>query len=263
MIKNGSGASAPHKDKPETVNAGLKSHLRKNNNGSGVLTPQNNNGDGALAPHKETQVEINAGLKPHPLRDDNVDGTKALLPKRHSHLPHIDLEGYCQFVTFRTFDSVDEFVRKWGFNSAIKNKETQLRIDEYLDTSTNGAYLQDDILGYLYDFLIAHDKKLYELSAFCVMNNHVHILFKPLESLSKVMQMLKGASAKKINELLGKNGKFWDDDYYDKAIRDEKHFWVVYEYIKNNPLKIGGAEAPLPSVGGASTPLPRFYGIFE
>ncbi|MFA5455189.1 MAG: transposase [Sulfurimonas sp.] len=248
MIKNGSGVLTPHKE----TSSGLKSQPRKNNNGSG-----------ASAPHKEKSEAVSAGLKSQPPRDDNVDGTKVPLPKRHSHLPHIDLEGYYQFVTFRTFDSVDEFVRKWGFNPAMKNKETQLGIDEYLDTSTNGAYLQDNVLGYLYDFLIAHDKKLYELSAFCIMNNHVHILFKPLERLSKVMQMLKGASAKKINELLGKNGKFWDDDYYDKAIRDEKHFFVVYEYIRNNPLKIGGTKVPLPGVGGAEATLPRFYGIFE
>lgn len=89
--------------------------------------------------------------------------------------------------------------------------------------------------------------------ALVIMNNHVHILFKPLQSLSKVMQMIKGVSAKKINELLGKNGRFWADDYYDKAIRDEKHFWVVYEYIKNNPLKICDTKVS----------LPRFYGVYE
>jgi len=194
---------------------------------------------------------------------DDKCWAEAPLPKRHSHLPHIDLEGYYQFVTFRTFDSVDEFIRKCCFSPAMSNKEKQLHIDEYLDTSTNGAYLKDDILKYLFEFLISHNKKLYELVAFCIMNNHVHILFKPLERLSKVMQMIKGASAKKINELLGKNGKFWADDYYDKVIRDEKHFWIVYEYIKNNSLKIGDTKVSLPIQGWAKAPLPRFYGIFE
>jgi putative transposase len=263
MMKNGSGVLTPHKENSETVSAGLKSHLRsESNNGSGVLTP-----------HKEIEMETNAGLKSHFQRDDNVGEVKTSLPKKHSHLPHIDLEGYYQFVTFRTFESVDEYVRKWDFSPVISNKEKQLRIDEYLDISTNGAYLQDDVLKYLFEFFISHDKKLYELSAFCIMNNHVHILFKPLKNLSKIMQMLKGASAKKINEILGKSGKFWADDYYDKTIRNEKHFWIVYEYIKNNSLKIGGAEAPLPKKNGIDTlvsesnceaeaPLLRFYGIF-
>jgi REP element-mobilizing transposase RayT len=204
----------------------------------------------------------NSGTKVPPPKEKY--DTKVPLPMKYSHLPHIDLVGYYQFVTFRTFDSIDEFIRKWDFSPAISNKEKQLKIDEYLDTSINGAYLQDKVLEWLFEFLLQQDKKLYDLVAFAIMNNHVHILFKPLQSLSKVMQMIKGVSAKKINELLGKNGRFWADDYYDKAIRDEKHFWVVYEYIKNNPLKIDnrGTEVPLPKSGAKAT-LPRFYGIYE
>lgn len=48
--------------------------------------------------------------------------------------------------------------------------------------------------------------------------------------------------------MVGKSGKFWADDYYDKAVRGEKHLAVVYEYVKNNPLKIGEAKASLPKV---------------
>jgi len=247
------------------------------------------NGSEALASQKEMREEAYAGLKSHLRRDEKRGGTevtlpigtdtlvsknnKTPLPRKYTHLPHIDLKGYYQFVTFRTFESVDEFVRKWDFSPAMSNKEKQQKIDEYLDLSIKGAYLKDDILKYLFELLITNDKKLYELVAFCIMNNHVHILFKPLESLSKVMQMIKGVSAKKINELLSQKGKFWADDYYDKAIRDEKHFWVVYEYIKNNPLKIGGTEVPLPigtstlvsenNICEVKSPFPRFYGVFE
>jgi hypothetical protein len=52
--------------------------------------------------------------------------------------------------------------------------------------------------------------------------------------------------SQQLCEQFGKSGKFWADDYYDKAIRDEKHFRVVYTYIQNNPLKIGGTKVPLP-----------------
>jgi len=229
-MNNGSGTSVPQKENTNSINAGLKSHLRKE-----------------------------AGVKPH---FQEISGTEVPSPK-YSHLPHIDLEEYYQFVTFRTHDSVDEYIRKWDFSPALSNKEKQLKIDNYLDTSTNGAYLEDEVLEWFFEFLLQQNKKLYELVAFAIMNNHVHILFKPLQSLSKVMQMIKGLSAKKINEFLGKSGKFWADDYYDKAIRNEKHFWVVYEYIKNNPLKIGGTKVPLPNNSGVKTPLPRFYGVYE
>lgn len=230
MMKNGSEALASQKEKIEGVNAGLKSHFRRDEKIGGTEVP--------LPIGTDTLV---------------LENNKTPHPRKYTHLPHIDLKGHYQFVTFRTFESVDEFVRKWDFSPAMSNKEKQQKIDEYLDISIKGAYLKDDILKYLFDFLISNDKKVYELVSFCIMNNHVHILFKPLESLSKVMQMIKGVSAKKINELLFQKGKFWADDYYDKAIRDENHFLLVYEYIKNNPLKIGGVK----------TPLPRFYGAFE
>lgn len=102
-------------------------------------------------------------------------------------------------------------------------------------------------------FIQAHHLVLYELIAFCIMPNHVHLLIKPLIDLDKLMQKLKGGSAKLINENMGAKGRFWGSDYYDKLIRDEKHFSVVYRYIKNNPLVLNEAKAS----------VPRFYGVYE
>ena len=176
---------------------------------------------------------------------------------KYTHLPHVNIDGYYQFITFRTFDSVDEYVKKISSTNQ-PNQTKQQQIDDYLDSSTNGAYLNGKILEFLYEFLKSKDGVLCELVAFAIMNNHVHLLIKPLESLSKIVQSIKGGSAKIINEMIGKSGKFWADDYYDKVVRDEKHFAVVYEYIKNNPLKIGEAEASLPmKKSEAEASLPR------
>ena len=164
---------------------------------------------------------------------------------KYTHLPHINIDGYYQFITFRTFDSVDEYVKKISSTNQ-PNQTKQQQIDDYLDNSANGAYLNGEVLEFLYEFLKSKDGVLCELVAFAIMNNHVHLLIKPLESLSKIVQSIKGGSAKIINEMIGRSGKFWADDYYDKAVRDEKHFVVVYEYIKNNPLKIGEAKVSLP-----------------
>jgi len=128
-----------------------------------------------------------------------------------------------------------------------------MEADHYLDSSSQGAYLKGDILCYLNDFLKHPRNDTYKLIAFSVMPNHVHLLLKPHIELSLMMQQIKGSSAKAINELLGKRGQFWAKDYYDKAIRDEKHFSIVYQYIKNNPLKLNDAHGP----------IPRFYGIYE
>jgi len=84
------------------------------------------------------------------------------------------------------------------------------------------------------------------------MPNHVHILFKEKRELSACMRILKGGSSYKINRLLNKKGNFWTKEYYDKFIRDEKHFEIVYNYIKNNPIKANLHDA-----------RERFYGIYE
>lgn len=258
-------------------------------------------------------MKVESGLKPRVRGAGNMTTVAGLKPRsalavmgeaetslsKHRHLPHIDLVGHYQFITFRTFDSVDDFVKKLS-TGAQSNAKKQLAVDAYLDQSPKGAYLTGEVLDFLSAFLKSKDGVLYELVAFAMMSNHVHLLIKPMAGLSQVMQAIKGVSARTINTMLGKTGKFWADDYYDKLIRDERHFAVVYEYIKNNPLKIQnegqgfssaeivvdtfGAEAPIPrggliesdraeapiprcelaGVDGAKAPTPtRFYGKFE
>jgi len=94
-------------------------------------------------------------------------------------------------------------------------------------------------LEYLKSFLKSKDKDIYDLVSFVIMPNHIHILFKQNIALSKIMQILKGSTSFKINKMLKRSGAFWEQNYYDKVIRDEKHFNLVYDYIKNNPIKVG------------------------
>jgi len=171
---------------------------------------------------------------------------------KHSHLLHIDINDHYQFITFRTQDSVDAYLKKL-VKQNLPNRERQLAIDQYLDQSKSGAYLNGDVLLAFNTFIKTKDTVLYELIAFCIMPNHVHLLIKPLDKLAKVMQNLKGGSARLINEMMGRKGKFWALDYYDKLIRDAKHFSVVYHYIKNNPAVLCEAKVS----------PPRFYSIYE
>ena len=170
----------------------------------------------------------------------------------HKHLHHIDSPNHYQFVTFRTYDSVDLYLKKILSNSLPQNKKQQ-EADNYLDQSNNGAYLNYRILNFLYEFFRKKDNELYKLMAFCIMPNHVHLLIKPLLELPVMMKNIKGSSAFQINKLLRKKGIFWANEYFDKLIRDEKHYNVVYNYIKNNPRNIILAKDE----------LPRFYGIYE
>ncbi len=154
------------------------------------------------------------------------------------NLPHFNAENRYQFVTFRTYDSVDAIVKKKN-NENVKVQIKQFEIDKYLDESSKGSYLNGNVLEFLKLFFHEKDNELYDLTAFCIMPNHVHILFKQKEALKDIMKILKGSSSITINKLLDRNGKFWENGYYDKIVRDEKHYETVYNYIRNNPLKVG------------------------
>lgn len=189
-----------------------------------------------------------------------VNETKAPSPRTYTHLPHIDLDGHHQFVTFRTADSVDEYVRRLS-KSGLDNKIKQYKIDDYLDHSSQGDYLRGEVLHALYEYLLGKDKELYGLMAFAIMPNHVHMLFRPNRGLDSVMKTIKGGSAHMVNSILGRSGKTWAPDYYDKLVRDEKHFHTVYDYIRNNPFKAGLRDLDeryygVYEEGGVKTPLP-------
>ena len=55
------------------------------------------------------------------------------------------------------------------------------------------------------------------------MPNHVHVLLLPLISASKLLQSLKGYTARQANLLLGRTGKkFWQAESYDHWVRDDR-----------------------------------------
>ncbi len=76
----------------------------------------------------------------------------------------------------------------------------------------------------------------YTLTAYVIMPNHVHVMINayPGFELGKVVKSWKSYSAKSINEAMGNAGRLWQHGYWDRYIRDEKHFYQTLEYIKKN-----------------------------
>src|SRR5690606_31814637 len=95
------------------------------------------------------------------------------------------------------------------------------------------------------------DGERYELHAYCIMHNHVHLLLRALKSddleyykISDIIQSLKRFSTRKINELLGRLGALWDGFYFDRVIRTKKNYANVVEYIRMNPVVAGLVTKP-------------------
>ena len=95
------------------------------------------------------------------------------------------------------------------------------------------------IYVYICDSLLHFNDERYQLASFAIMPNHVHVLFRPFEdhALASTLKSWKGFTAREINKNLGTTGTLWQDEYWDRLIRNEQHYFTVAEYIRQNPVK--------------------------
>ena len=63
-----------------------------------------------------------------------------------------------------------------------------------------------------------------------IMPNHLHLLFKPLVPIDKLIKAWKGAFSSKHGK-----GSIWQERYRDTLMRDSKHFANCVRYIRRNP----------------------------
>ena len=114
------------------------------------------------------------------------------------------------------------------------------RVDKWLDQGMGSCVLREEKNARIvYDALLHFHGERYCLDCFVVMPNHVHVLFSLAESFSldKVMKSWKGFTSREINKRMKKKGNLWQEEYWDRLIRSEKHFYKVRSYILDNPAK--------------------------
>jgi putative transposase len=119
--------------------------------------------------------------------------------------------------------------------------------DHCLDHSEDGPMLlRDDALARIVEESILHGaSERYELFAWCVMSNHVHVLLTPKWELRCITQGIKGFSARQFNLLQGVVGRIvWQDESYDRWARDEEEFYRIIAYIENNPVAADLCKSP-------------------
>jgi REP element-mobilizing transposase RayT len=132
------------------------------------------------------------------------------------------------------------------------------KFDEYLDkVNTGELYLNDErVAKIVADTIHFLDGKKYDLICYCIMPNHVHIVFSVGQfsklskdnigqvgnlsyNLSPILHTLKLFTAREANKILHRTGAFWQHESYDHIIRDEKELYRIVEYVLNNPVKAG------------------------
>ncbi len=89
------------------------------------------------------------------------------------------------------------------------------------------------------------------LHAIVVMPDHVHLLLRPLRDeigwpfpLVDILQCFKGATAHRINKLLGTSGPVWEEESFDHVLRSDESLKEKCEYIMQNPVAAGLVRKP-------------------
>ena len=160
------------------------------------------------------------------------------------YLPHFDAE-IPQFITFRLHDSLPRSVLL-GWQEELKREQRSAvqailrrRVEAYLDQGHGCCDLKNPLVANMVqNALLFHDLTKYRLTAWCVMPNHVHLVCTPNmgHSLAEIAHSLKSFTAKEANKLLGRTGHFWQKEYFDRYIRNARHYGKVVAYIENNPV---------------------------
>lgn len=186
------------------------------------------------------------------------------------YLPHFDAPGVIQHITYRLADSLPK--------EALARIEQELptlpvekqdierrrRIEAYLDAGHGSCVLGRPAAAKLViETWLRFDGERYRLPAFVVMPNHCHVLIECLDgcSLGKIVNSWKTYTARWINAHVigagcrvgyragarrsqGGSQGLWQRDYWDRYIRDERHFHAAKAYIENNPVAAGLVTAP-------------------
>lgn len=193
------------------------------------------------------------------------------------HRPHFQPSGATLFVTFRLHGSLPKHVieqLKEQYNRLnqmmmqytledkqgkeyqryyAQQKQLISKYDDYLHQSTTGPhYLKDENIARLVCSSMKYwDQKKYDLLAYCVMSNHVHNVFTPLETnggefytLESIMHSIKSYTATEANKFLNRKGKqFWAHESFDHYSRSNEETERIVSYVLNNPVKAGLVES--------------------
>jgi REP element-mobilizing transposase RayT len=85
------------------------------------------------------------------------------------------------------------------------------------------------------------DAVRYDLWAWCVMPNHVHVVVQPRSGfqLSKIIQGWKSFTSRQINLLLDRHGQLWQAEPFDHLVRSYDKLQKFIQYTYDNPDKAG------------------------
>ncbi|HYL47242.1 MAG TPA: transposase [Candidatus Limnocylindrales bacterium] len=192
--------------------------------------------------------------------------------RSRGRLPHWEEKSAIYFVTFRLADSIpqqalrqielerEDIVRTPEAAGRRMSPSEQDRlavlhsekIEAFLDAGAGACSLANPKVARLVVNSIRHFSRIrYRIFAWCVMPNHVHVVFRPTANngLAEILHSWKSYSSRLANEILMRSGVFWAREYYDHLVRDENDLRRVVHYVLENPSKAGLKDWPWVGTG--------------
>jgi len=208
----------------------------------------------------------------------------------HGDLPHWYRPGFPHFIAYRLVDTIPVTkMNQWRAerekriqdaqrhreltpaNRMLIHKQLFAKYDKYLDECRTVQWLADErIAKVVRENRYHHHGSRYELLAYSIMPNHVHVLLQPFElqhqnptvgqaraslpddsavlihsdelpdgisPLSSIMHSLKSYTANVANRILGRTGQFWQHESYDHWVRDIEELERIVDYLRLNPVR--------------------------
>lgn len=185
------------------------------------------------------------------------------------YMPHVDGTALIQHVCYHLADSLPkEVVAAMAADlkslpPKLRDAEKEARVAAYLDAGKGSCILRHpELAAMVQDVFLHFHGQRYHLHAWCVMPNHVHVLFQALPgwTMSKIVASWKSYTGRRISAFQttgyaglqsgrtatpehgvpsGEPNRVWHREYWDRYIRDDGHYKNVVRYIHNNPVKAG------------------------
>lgn len=197
------------------------------------------------------------------------------------YLPHVESTDLVQHVCFRLEDSLPRHVvaqmeaELKSLPPMQRSPEQEKRVNAYLDAGHGSCILRDPFIAELVRTTLLHfHGDRYTLYAWCIMPNHVHVLFQPNAGwlMSKIVASWKSFTGRRISAYRKEHpnagppgsgpaqtlaglepgvggeakagGPVWQREYFDRFMRDSAHFANTINYIHKNPVKARLVQKP-------------------
>jgi type I restriction enzyme R subunit len=197
---------------------------------------------------------------------------------RRRNLPHWDMPTAAYFVTVclegsiparglldlqshrtaldHTCRRADQSPAEWA---TLQWKRAFARTDLWLDRAEAVRFLESDALAQIVvDALYFFAGERYDLLGYVVMPNHVHWVFQPLEQWvnglrpgkrlrtprERIVHTVNRFTAFRCNQVLGRQGDFWQRESYDHWVRGPDELERILLYVEGNPVKAGLVQSP-------------------